>query len=364
MDSISAFSTLYGPQANERRVRGDRRGAGGVRPAVQEDPRADADELARAGGTVLHPDLRRVPVHVADERLLAAVDHLHRPVRVEREHRAVHLHRQILATAEGAADAREVDPHLFLLEPEAGRDLVAVDVQPLRGDVDVDTTLAVGHGKARFGPEERLILDPELVDAADRDVALRVGVAVPDADRAQDVRPRILAEAVAGSRVPVVDRRLLGRALGVDDRLQRLVRDHDLLGGAARLLRVLGRDDGDGLAEVANAVDREHRLVGELEPIGLGARDVGMREHGMDAGHRQRLRDVDLDDAGVRVGAAHGVTPEHPGRDEVACVGELSGHLRDRVDALDALADAAELELLSRRAHRLAASLTASKIFA
>ena len=169
---------------------------------------------------------------------------------------------------------------------------------------------------------------------------------------------------MAGGRVSVVDRRLLGRALGVDDRLQRLVHDHDLLGGAARLLRVLGRDDGDGLAEVAHAVDREHRLVGELEPVGLGARDVGVREDGVDAGHRQRLRDVDLDDAGVRVGAAHGVTPEHPGRDEVACVGELSGHLRDRIDPLDALADPAELELLGGSAHRPAASLTASKIFA
>jgi hypothetical protein len=47
----------------------------------------------------------------------------------------------------------------------------------------------------------------------------------------------------------------------------------------------------------------------------------------------------------MRVRAADSVAPEHPGREQVARVGELAGHLRDRVDALDDLADAAELEL-------------------
>ena len=60
---------------------------------------------------------------------------------------------------------------------------------------------------------------------------------------------------------------LLGRALHVGDRLERLVLDDDLLGGAARLLGMLGRDERDGLAVVEDAVDREHRLVGELEPV-------------------------------------------------------------------------------------------------
>ena len=44
-----------------------------------------------------------------------------------------------------------------------------------------------------------------------------------------------------------------------DDRLER----------TPRLLRVLGSDDDDRLADVAHAVDREHRLVGELEPVDL-----------------------------------------------------------------------------------------------
>ena len=69
---------------------------------------------------------------------------------------------------------------LLGLEAEARRDLVAVDVQPLRRDVDVDAALAVGDREARLGAEEGLVLDPELVDAGDGHVAARVRVAVPD----------------------------------------------------------------------------------------------------------------------------------------------------------------------------------------
>src|SRR5919201_531671 len=62
--STSAFSTLYGPHAN-------------------------ADELPVTSRPVLRPDLRRMAMDVADERLLPRIDDLHRTVRVEREHRAV-----------------------------------------------------------------------------------------------------------------------------------------------------------------------------------------------------------------------------------------------------------------------------------
>ena len=94
---------------------------------------------------MLGPDLRRVPVDMADERLVARVDELYRAAGVQREHRAVDLHRQVLAAAERTADAGEMDPHLLRRETQAGRDLVAVDVQPLGGDVDVDAALAVRH---------------------------------------------------------------------------------------------------------------------------------------------------------------------------------------------------------------------------
>src|SRR5919204_1897149 len=255
--------------------------------------------------------------------------------------------------------------YLLFLEPETGRDLVAVDVQPLRRDVDVDPAVAVRDRQPGLRPEERLVLDPELVDAADGDVTLGFGVTVPDHDRAQDVRTRVVTEAVACGRVLVVQRLLVGRALGINDRLEWLVLDPDLLGGTPSLLRVLRCDERDRLAEVADAVGREHRLVGELEPVSLRARDVFVREDGVDARHLERLAEVDPEDARVGVRAPQRVAPEHSRRGEVARVSELAGDLRDRVDALDALADAAELEPAGDSAHaREAASLTASKIFA
>ena len=120
----------------------------------------------------------------------------------------------------------------------------------------------------------------------------------------------------------------------------------------------------DRLAVVADAVDREHRLVAELEPVHLLPGHVLVRQHRVDARHRHRLGDLDRNDARVGVGAADGLAPEHPGGGEVARVGELAGRLRDSVAALDDLADTAELEPAHGRAHAPAAIRTASKIFA
>jgi hypothetical protein len=119
-------------------------------------------------------------VDVADEGLLAVVDDFHGAVRVQGEQRAVDLHRQVLPPTERAAHTREVDSHLLRLQVQARRNLVAVDMQPLRRDVDVHAALAVRHREPRLGPEERLVLDPDLVDTGDRHIALGVGIAVPD----------------------------------------------------------------------------------------------------------------------------------------------------------------------------------------
>ena len=123
-----------------------------------------------------------------------------------------------------------------------------------------------------------------------RDVALGVRVAVPDHHVADDVRAVVVAVAVRHRRPVGMERLLLGRALHVDDGLERLVLDPDRGGGAARLLGLLGRDERDRLAVVADAVDREHRLVGELEPVRLLPGNVGVREHGVHAGHPRAPR--------------------------------------------------------------------------
>ena len=140
-------------------------------------------------------------------------------------------------------------------------------MEPLGGDVDVDAALAVGHREPRLGPEEGLVLDAELVLAADDDVAGGVRVAVADHEMADDVRARVVEVAVPGGRAIGMQRLLLQGALHVDDGLERLVLDPDRLDRPPRLLGMVGGDDRDRLAEVAHPVDREHRLVGELEPV-------------------------------------------------------------------------------------------------
>ena len=86
--------------------------------------------------------------------------------------------------------------------------------------------------------------------------------------------------------------------------------------------------------------------------------------HRVHAGHGHRLRDVDTEDAGVRVRAAHRPPPEHPRRVEVARVRELAGDLGDGVAPLPRRHRAAALEHGPRRHEAAAASLTASRILA
>ena len=197
------------------------------------------------------------------------------------------LHREILATAEGTADAGEVDTNELGREAEARCDLVAIDVQPLGRDVDVDAAFTVRHGEPRFGAEERLILDADVVDAAHSHVAAGVRVAVADDHVADDVRPLVVAVAVRHRRAFRMEWGLLGRPLHVRHRLEHLVLDADGSGGTPRLLRLLGSDQCHRLAVVADALGRQHGLVGELEAVRLLARHVGMREHGVHAGHAQ-----------------------------------------------------------------------------
>ena len=153
-----------------------------------------------------------------------------------------------------------------------------------------------------------------------------------------------------------MERLHLGRALGIDDGLERLVLDAHGSGGAPGLLGLLGRDDRDCLAEVADAVDREHGLIRELEAVRLRAGDVVVREDCVHARQRARLGRVDRDHASVRVRAAHRVPPEHPRRVEVARVGELPGHLRDGVRATLARRCVTAAKCPGRGAHRPAAS--------
>ena len=185
----------------------------------------------------------------------------------------MHLHRQVLAAAERAADAGEVDAHLLGREVETRCDLVAVDVEPLRRDVDVDRRPRRRERRART--RARGTPDPGC-RCRRRPRPRRRPSASGSPWRITMCRttfgPVVLAIAVTVRRPVGMEVLELGRALHVGHRRERLVVDADLLGRAPRLLGVLGGDERDRLAVVEDAVDREHRLVGELEPVVLGTR--------------------------------------------------------------------------------------------
>ena len=238
------------------------------------------------------------------------------------------LHRQVLAAAERAAHAAERDAHLLRRQVEAGRGLVAVDVQPLRGDEEVDAAVLGRHREAGLGAEEGLVLHPDLVLAADHDLGGGLRVAVLDPHVAQQVAGRV-------QRVGVE------RLLGVGDRLEHLVVDLDLGGRVAGGLGMVGGHDRHRLALVADLVEGQHRLVGDLEPVDLAAGHVLVREDGEHAADGQRRRDVDLADPRARVRAAQRGAPQHPVGPQVGRVREVALDLGDPVGAAQALADPA-----------------------
>ena len=178
-----------------------------VGPAVEHEAGLDLDDLAVRRGVVAHPDRRRVAVDVAEEALGAAVRDAHRPAEPQREQAGVDLQADVLAGAERAADAAEHEPDALLGEAEAGGDLLAVLVQPLRGDVQLDAAaVVVGDRHRRLEAEERLVLHADLVRALDDDVAGRVGVAAADHLVAEDVAVGV------DRRVAAVDRPPRGRS--------------------------------------------------------------------------------------------------------------------------------------------------------
>ena len=118
----------------------------------------------------------------------------------------------------------------------------------------------------------------------------------------------------------------------VDERRQFLDLEHDPVRGVHGLLRGVGDDERDRLADVANSVARQHRVhyrheVGvapeEGERVGL-ALEVGSGEDGADARCRLRRLGVDPAQVAVRVDAAHEGGVEHVGELHVADVPRLA----------------------------------------
>jgi hypothetical protein len=86
----------------------------------------------------------------------------------------------------------------------------------------------------------------------------------------------------------------------------RVVVDLDQVGGVLALVRVLGEDGGDRLADEPHDIAREerphHRLVGPAEQQRGRQVDIGAGQHRHDTGRRAGLLDVDRGDPRVRDG--------------------------------------------------------------
>lgn len=286
-----------------------------------------------------------VAVDVPEEGFEAVVDDLHGLAGAQGEQAGVDLHGQVLASAEGAADAGQGHADLVLGQSEHGGDLAQVGVEPLGGHVQVHAAVLGGYGEAGLGAEERLVLHAEAVVAGDDHVGAgrgRLRVAADDRLAVDDVGVGHVADVVVGA--VLVDEGGAGGGGGrlVGDDGEFAVVDADLGGGAAGGLGVVGGDERDGFAVVADPAVGEDGGVLDLQPVVLHlGRQVVVGEHRVDAGGGERLGGVDGDDLGVGDGGAQGVAPEHVLVPHVGGVRELAGDLEDAVRAQRGLADAA-----------------------
>jgi hypothetical protein len=200
----------------------------------------------------------RVAVHVTEEALLAAVRmRTGRPVRSASRH--VCTCRLMSSRAPNAPPTPPRVRRTCSSGAEAGGDLLAILVQPLGGDEQLDAGAAgVGDRERRLEAEERLVLHADLVGALDHHVAPRwSGRRTRCAGGARRCRS-------GGSTVRPTDR----VTLGVDERVEHLVLDDDRGERTTARLGMVGGDRGHRLADVPHDVAREHRLVLVDEAVG------------------------------------------------------------------------------------------------
>ena len=122
------------------------------------------------------------------------------------------------------------------------------------------------------------------------------------------VAERALADKVASDGLVQHRRARLERGLGIDDGGQRLVSHVDERERVLSAVAVLGHDDGDGLAGIADPVGGNAPMLHRLAHADNERRRPGPRipacDHGVDARQCQRCRRIDAEQAGVGVGRA------------------------------------------------------------
>ena len=154
-------------------------------------------------------------------------------------------------------------------------------------------------------------------------------------ERAGDVAETALHFAGhVGTNRGVQDRRVwTARGQNVADPVERSEVDFHLLGGVAGDAGVVGDDDGDRLADVADGVAGQHRSRRGLHSgrrwvahRALNLWQVGEREGAVDAWVAPGWLEVDAIDPGVRVGRTDHGHVEHAGQRDIFDVVPLPAH--------------------------------------
>ncbi len=138
----------------------------------------------------------------------------------------------------------------------------------------------------------------------------------------------------------------LERLLRIDDHRERLVLDLDRVGAVGRDVALGRQDRRDLLGLVHHLLHRQHHLRVRHEgrhPVEVVLGEVLAGDDREDAGDRERLGRVDLDDLRVRVRAPHDVEVEHAGQLDVVDVRPLAADEARVLLALDRVAHAADL---------------------
>ena len=307
------------------------------RPHVGTDVGADDGADGEDAAVAVEADLDLVGdlagVVGGHEVLAPALDPLHRPPQLERGQRHQDVLRvQLTAHAEAAADVDLGEPQRARREAEDRRQDRAVDVDALGGADQVQLAPARvgrhGHEPARLQRGGRL---PRVVEALADDHGgagqRGVGVAHPHGD--------------GGDVVGVGAVEQPGRAGGEGGGHRgagrpRLVDGVDQLGGVAGDVRIVGDDEGDRLAHVADDGAGDGRLqvaVGagrRRHPVGDdgGGRHVGGGQDRAHARQVARALGVERDQASVGVGRAEHGGVQHARHAHVVHEPAGAGHER------------------------------------
>ena len=160
-------------------------------------------------------------------------------------------------------------------------------------------TVAAGNGERRFRSEESLILHTHRVLALDDHITCHLWVPPPQADVSNNIAVRVNG---CGS----------DHSLRVGQRIEHFVVHRDGSGGSQRCAEPLGGNRSHRFAGITNDIGSKDRLVADHNPEAGSSRHVLGCDHRGYTGDPEGGRGIDTSNPGVRMGAAHRHSPQHP----------------------------------------------------